>query len=53
MNNYGESLLTSMSILFKDTLEKEKIARVVEALVVDLLDSSVGLYSIKYENQIY
>lgn len=52
MNNYGESLLTSMSILFKDTLEKEKIARVVEALVVDLLDSSVGLYSIKYENQI-
>ena len=52
MNNISESLFDSMSILFKDTLNKAKIARVVEATVVDLLDSSVGLYSIKYENQI-
>lgn len=52
MNNYGESLLTSMSIMFKDTLEKEKLTRVVEAIIVDLLDSSIGLYSIKYENQV-
>ena len=51
MNNISESLLDSMSILFKDTLEKNKITRVVEALVVDMIDSSIGLYSINYENQ--
>lgn len=51
MNNISESLLNSMSILFKDTLAKNKITKVIEALVVDLIDSSIGLYSINYENQ--
>ena len=48
----SDKLFDSMSILFKDTLSSSKIAKVVTATIVELLDSAIGQYSINYENQI-
>lgn len=52
MSNLSESLLDSMSILYKSAIENLNVAKVVEATVVELTDSSVGMYSVKYLGQI-
>lgn len=49
---FSNKLLETMSVIAQNAITNEKITKVIDAKVVKMKDSSVGLYTVNYENQI-
>lgn len=48
MSNLSESIFESMNIFYNSALDKEKIPKMIEATIVEIIDPTIGLYLVKY-----
>lgn len=46
--SYSDSIIEAMSTLLGDALAKQKNTKVIEAIVEEILDPTIGLYSLNY-----